>query len=44
MDIRGMEFADLNDIQLSQLQEVEKKLNAGRQGKEIILLAFSRES
>ncbi|MGB9802565.1 hypothetical protein [Desulfofundulus sp.] len=44
MDIRGMEIADLNSIQISQLQEAEKKLNEGRQGEEIILLAFSRKS
>ncbi len=44
MEIRGVEFAELTDPQLSQLQEAEKKLNAGRQGKEIILLAFARES
>ncbi|MCS5694651.1 MULTISPECIES: hypothetical protein [Desulfofundulus] len=44
MDLQGVQLATLNDVQISQLQEAEKKLNAGRQGREIILLAFTRES
>lgn len=39
----GMEAARLTDIQLSQLQEAEKKLNADRKGDEIYLLAVTRK-
>ena len=42
IDARGMEVARLTDPQLSQLQEVEKKLNAGRQAHESYLLAVTR--
>ncbi|WP_161486048.1 hypothetical protein [Desulfotomaculum copahuensis] len=40
---QGMEVARLTDPQLSQLQEAEKKLNAGHQAHEIYLLALTRQ-
>lgn len=43
INTRGMAVARLTDPQISQLQEAEKKLNAGSQGQEIYLLAVTRK-
>lgn len=42
INTKGMEVATLNEVQLSQLLEAEKKLNQGKQGHEIYLLATQR--
>ena len=44
MELKEIELARLTAPQLSQLQEAEKKLNEGRQGQEIYLLAVIRKS
>jgi FMN-dependent NADH-azoreductase len=43
MDLASMELAHLNAVQLTQLQDLEKKLNKDKQQKEIYLLALTRK-
>jgi|GEM_PF-1888667 len=44
IDTKGMQVASLDGSQINELKEAEKKLNAGRAGAEIYLLAVSRSS
>jgi len=44
LDTKGMQAASLTSAQISELKEAEKKLNAGKGGPEIYLLAVSRTS